>query len=82
MNEEKPEVKKTKKSEGSDCPDSPGEATVRCQTPGPQISSPTSSNPSLAKVQGFCIPFFSSIQISESDLQVSDHFSHLSLRFN
>nr|XP_048292352.1 interferon-activable protein 203-like isoform X2 [Myodes glareolus] len=50
MNEEKPEVKKTKKSEGSDCPDSPGEATVRCQTPGPQISSPTSSNPSLAKV--------------------------------
>ncbi|KAM7336553.1 hypothetical protein ACRRTK_005046 [Alexandromys fortis] len=51
MNEEKLEVKKTKKSKGSDCPDSPGEATVRCQTPGPQISSATSSNPSLAKNQ-------------------------------
>ncbi|XP_057625915.1 interferon-activable protein 205-B-like [Chionomys nivalis] len=51
VNEEKPEVKKTKKSKGSDCPDSPGEATVRCQTPGPQISSSTSSNPSLAKNQ-------------------------------
>ncbi|XP_038205765.1 interferon-activable protein 205-A-like [Arvicola amphibius] len=51
INEEKPEVKKTKKSKGSDCPDSPGEATVGCQTPGPQISSSTSSNPSLAKNQ-------------------------------
>ncbi|XP_026645781.1 interferon-activable protein 205-B-like isoform X1 [Microtus ochrogaster] len=51
MNEEKLEVKKTKKSKGPDCPDSPGEATVRCQTPGPQFSSSTSSNPSLAKNQ-------------------------------
>ncbi|CAO2638476.1 Interferon-activable protein 205-B [Lemmus lemmus] len=51
MNEEKPEVKKTKMSKGSDCPASPGEATVRCQTPGPQISSSTLSNSSLAKNQ-------------------------------
>ncbi|KAK7801183.1 hypothetical protein U0070_021128, partial [Myodes glareolus] len=70
MNEEKPEVKKTKKSEGSDCPDSPGEATVRCQTPEPQISSPTSSNPSLAKSQKTQTPSHSATRGAVSQNEV------------